>query len=54
MLPELFGTIETTSTYDKIYNIFKAKQRVMMSEESTLDFPLACASETFGSLGHGC
>jgi alkyldihydroxyacetonephosphate synthase len=27
MLPEMFGTIETTATYDKIYKIFQAKKR---------------------------
>ena len=32
MLPEMFGTVETTATYDKIYNIFKAKQRVITEE----------------------
>ena len=32
MLPEMFGTVETTSTYDKIYNIFKAKQRVITED----------------------
>lgn len=32
MLPELFGTVETTATYDRIYNIFKAKQRVITQE----------------------
>jgi len=32
MLPEMFGTVETTSTYDKIYNIFKAKQQVITEE----------------------
>jgi alkyldihydroxyacetonephosphate synthase len=29
MLPEMFGTIETTATYDKIYGIFQAKKRVI-------------------------
>jgi alkyldihydroxyacetonephosphate synthase len=32
MLPEMFGTVETTSTYDKIYNIFKAKQQVITED----------------------
>jgi alkyldihydroxyacetonephosphate synthase len=29
MLPEMFGTIETTATYDKIFGIFQAKKRVI-------------------------
>ena len=32
MLPEMFGTVETTSTYDKIYSIFKAKQQVITED----------------------
>jgi len=32
MLPEMFGTVETTATYDKIYDIFEAKKRVITEE----------------------
>jgi alkyldihydroxyacetonephosphate synthase len=36
MLPEMFGTIETTATYDRIYDIYLAKKQVI--EEEFKDF----------------
>jgi alkyldihydroxyacetonephosphate synthase len=29
MLPQMFGTVETTTTFDKIYNLYRAKKRVI-------------------------
>jgi alkyldihydroxyacetonephosphate synthase len=29
MLPQMYGTVETTTTYDKIYGIYQAKKRVI-------------------------
>ncbi len=32
MMPQMYGTVETTTTYDKIYGIYKAKKRTIEEE----------------------